>query len=150
MVDRPRIAGIYVLFTLVGIRGPVVVGGPPTGRAPPTWPRRSERLQVCAVQRRPKRNAKIRDGAGAVCRKMPETPCGEFYRSGRPGSGATGHEAVAKEALAAGGVGAVDADGGIEAESAGALPGEHVVDRVLLGEAAAVEEAEHAALEERR
>jgi hypothetical protein len=54
---------------------------------------------------------------------------------------------VAEQALAPGPVGAVDVDGGIEAEAADALPGEHVVDRVLLEEAAALEEAEHAALE---
>jgi hypothetical protein len=58
--------------------------------------------------------------------------------------------AVADEPLAAGAVGAVDADGGVEAEAAGPLPGEHVVDGVLIEEAAALEEAEHPALEDGR
>jgi len=60
---------------------------------------------------------------------------------GRPG-------AVAQEALPARTVGAVDADGGVEAEAAGALLGEHVVYGVGLEESAALEEAEDAALED--
>jgi hypothetical protein len=41
----------------------------------------------------------------------------------------------------------MDADGGVEAEAAAGLPGEHVLDSVLVEEAAALEEAEHAALQ---
>jgi hypothetical protein len=41
----------------------------------------------------------------------------------------------------------MDADGGVEAEAAAGLPGEHVLHRVLVEEAAALEEAEHAALQ---
>lgn len=44
----------------------------------------------------------------------------------------------------------MDADGSIDAEAAGALPGEHVVDGVFLEEVAALEEAEDAALEDGR
>jgi hypothetical protein len=44
----------------------------------------------------------------------------------------------------------VNADGGVEAEAAGPLPREHVVDGVLIEEAAALEEAEHPALEDGR
>jgi hypothetical protein len=44
----------------------------------------------------------------------------------------------------------VDADGGVQAEPAGPLPGEHVIGRVRIEEAAALEEAEDAALEEGR
>jgi hypothetical protein len=44
----------------------------------------------------------------------------------------------------------VDAHGGVNAEAAGALPGEHVVYGVLIEEAAALEEAEDAALEDGR
>jgi hypothetical protein len=55
--------------------------------------------------------------------------------------------AVAEEPLAAGAVGAVDADGGVDAETAGPLLGEHVVGGVRIEEAAALEEAEDAALE---
>jgi hypothetical protein len=44
----------------------------------------------------------------------------------------------------------VDAHGGVEAEAAGPLPGEHVVYGVLIEEPAALEEAEDAALEEGR
>ncbi len=62
---------------------------------------------------------------------------------GRPG-------AVAEESLPAGAVRAVDTDGGVQAEAAGALPGEHVVHGVGFEEAAAVEEAEDAALEDGR
>jgi hypothetical protein len=52
--------------------------------------------------------------------------------------------AVADEPLASGAVGAADVDGGVDAESAGALPGAHVE------EAATLEEAEDAALEDGR
>jgi hypothetical protein len=41
----------------------------------------------------------------------------------------------------------MDADGGVEAEAAAGLPGEHVLDGVLVEQAAALEEAEHAALQ---
>jgi hypothetical protein len=41
----------------------------------------------------------------------------------------------------------VDADGRVEAEAAAALPGEHVLYGVLVEEAAALEEAKHAALQ---
>jgi hypothetical protein len=44
----------------------------------------------------------------------------------------------------------VDAYGGVEAEAAGPLPCEHVVDGVLIEETAALEEAEHPALEDGR
>jgi hypothetical protein len=44
-------------------------------------------------------------------------------------------------------VGAGDADGGVEAEAAGALSGEHVGDRVRVEQAPTPEEAEHAALD---
>jgi hypothetical protein len=64
--------------------------------------------------------------------------------------GEGGPGAVAEEPLAAGAVGAVDADGGVDAETAGPLPGEHVIGRVRIEEAAALEEAEDAALEEGR
>lgn len=60
--------------------------------------------------------------AGAGCSAValdPEALEGE----GRPG-------AVAEQALSAGGGGAKDADGSIQAEAAGGLPGEHVGDRV--------------------
>lgn len=67
--------------------------------------------------------------------------CGAVKGEGRPG-------AVAEEPLAACAVGAVAADGGIEAEATGALPGEHIVYGILLEEAAAVEEAEDAAQED--
>jgi hypothetical protein len=39
------------------------------------------------------------------------------------------------------------ADGGVEAEAAAGLPGEHVFDGVLVEQAAALEEAEHTALQ---
>jgi hypothetical protein len=58
--------------------------------------------------------------------------------------------AVADEPLAAGAVGALDAHCGVDAESAGALPGEHVVCGVHIEEVAALEEAEDAALEDGR
>jgi hypothetical protein len=52
--------------------------------------------------------------------------------------------------LASGAVGAVDTDGGVQAEAAGPLPGEHVVDGVRLKEAAALEETKDTALEDGR
>jgi hypothetical protein len=55
--------------------------------------------------------------------------------------------AVAQESLAAGAVVAADADGGVEAEAAGGLPGEHVLHGRLVEEVPAQEEAEHAAAE---
>jgi hypothetical protein len=64
--------------------------------------------------------------------------------------GEGGPGAVADEPLAAGAVGAVDSDGGVDAEPASSLPGEHVVYGVLIEEAAALEEAEDAALEDGR
>jgi hypothetical protein len=64
--------------------------------------------------------------------------------------GERGSGAVAQQPLAASAVGAVNADGGVEAEAAGPLPREHVVDGVLIEEAAALEEAEHPALEDGR
>ena len=60
---------------------------------------------------------------------------------GRPG-------AVAEQALAADSVGAVDTHGGVQAEAAAALPGEHVLDGGGLQQAAPLEEAKDAALEE--
>jgi hypothetical protein len=42
---------------------------------------------------------------------------------------------------------AMDADGGVEAEAAAGLPGEHVLNGVLVEEPAALEEAEHASLQ---
>ena len=62
------------------------------------------------------------------------------------GEGRSG--AVAEEPLATSAIGGADADGSVEAEAAGALPGEHVVHGVRLEEAAAVEEAEDAALDD--
>jgi hypothetical protein len=63
-----------------------------------------------------------------------------LQRKGRSG-------AVTQQALAAGGIGAMDADRCVEAKAAAGLPGEHVLDGVLGEEAAALEEAEHAALQ---
>jgi hypothetical protein len=74
-------------------------------------------------------------------------PGSRFGLDAQAGEGEGRAGAVADEPLAAGAVGAVDADGGVDAESAGALPGEHVVYGVLIEEAAALEEAENAALE---
>jgi len=56
-----------------------------------------------------------------------------------------GSGAGAQEPLPAGVVVAGDADGGVEAEAAGRLPGEQVLERRLLEEAASQEETQDAA-----
>jgi hypothetical protein len=61
-------------------------------------------------------------------------------RERRPG-------AISEEALAPCRVRAMDSDRCVEAEAAAGLPGEHVLDGVLGEQAAALEEAEHAALQ---
>jgi hypothetical protein len=55
--------------------------------------------------------------------------------------------AISQQPLSSDGVGATDANGRIEAEAAAGLSGEHVLDGVLVEEAAALEESEHAALQ---
>ena len=60
--------------------------------------------------------------------------------------GEGGPGAVSPQPLSAGGVACMDADGGVKAETAGRLPGEHVADSLLVEETAALEEAQHAAL----
>ena len=57
--------------------------------------------------------------------------------------------AVTEQPLTATPVSAVDADGGVQAEAAAALPGEHVLHGAQVEQAAPLEEAEDAALEER-
>jgi hypothetical protein len=63
-----------------------------------------------------------------------------LQREWRPG-------AVPEQPLAPGCIGAMDADGGVEAEAAAGPPGEHVFDGALVEQAAPLEEAEHAALQ---
>jgi hypothetical protein len=53
---------------------------------------------------------------------------------------------VSEQPLAPRDIGAMEADGCVEAEAAAGLPGEHVGDGVVVEEAAAPEEAEHAEL----
>jgi hypothetical protein len=62
-----------------------------------------------------------------------------FEGEGRPGT-------VAQEALNARTVVALDANGGVDAEAAGALPGEHALGIGLVEKAAGAEVPEHAAL----
>lgn len=98
-----------------------------------------------AVGRGPRRLVEDPDGGVAG-------PCGCRRAAGvaldaqaLEGEGRAG--TVFQEPFSAGAVGAVDADGGVQAEAAGGLPGEHVGNGVIVEEAAALKEAEHAALQ---
>jgi hypothetical protein len=73
-------------------------------------------------------------------------PTVAVWGSMRRRSRAKGGRAQSEQPLAPGGVGAVDVDGGVQAEAAGALPGEHVGYGMVVQVAAAQEEAEDAAL----
>ncbi|HUF31424.1 MAG TPA: hypothetical protein VMM77_12300, partial [Gemmatimonadaceae bacterium] len=76
-------------------------------------------------------------GAALLARLGVALDAQAFEGERRPG-------AVPQQPFPAGGVGAVDADGGVQAEAATGLPGEHVLYGVLVEESAALEEAEHA------